>query len=88
MKKALINNWFSLGADNGAAVSSAIAAEQLVNPDYDRSRQLSCENVAGLRWVNNVLKQAGDFLGAVLTQAQLEHAENLLAGDAGEQEVR
>lgn len=88
MKKALINNWFSLGADNGAAVSSAIAAEQLVNPDYDRSRQLSCENAAGLRWVNNVLKQAGDFLGPVLTQAQLEHTENLLAGDAGEQEVR
>ncbi len=65
MKKALINNWFSLGADNGAAVSSAIAAEQLVNPDYDRSRQLSCENAAGLRWVNGVLKQAGDFLGPV-----------------------
>lgn len=35
MKKALINNWFSLGADNGAAVSSAIAAERTFDNQID-----------------------------------------------------
>lgn len=82
-------NWYlaSEEVENDAVVQSAQAAEQLINPDYDHTRQLSDQNLAGVRELNGLLvsyNQLGADQAATLTQEQLVNAENLLAGAAGE----
>ncbi len=82
-------NWYlaSEEVENDAVVQSAQAAEQLINPDYDHTRQLSDQNLAGVRELNGLLvsyNQLGVAQAATLTQEQLVNAENLLAGAAGE----
>ena len=54
-------NWYlaSEEVENDAVVQSAQAAEKLINPDYDQTRQLSDQNLAGVRELNGLLVSYG-----------------------------
>lgn len=84
-------HWFSSNqVTNEIAVQTAKETERLLDPNYNYLTQLSINNLANIRKLNQCFQNYNQLNFEqipILSEDQLQQTEYLLAGDAGEQLV-